>query len=285
MRTINGYQETSSPHARTNCYTLFYFPSPREYIRVLLSVTIFRTSSYWDVLIAPPGSLTFLTTDHPEWLPRGLYNQVQTQISIIEISELEKTSRLNIYLSNEARPTGEHKSFRMSASLLKLLPSAKELSVLAFLYDLGCPRYVEKEIVHLGVISFPIYTVCLHGEIVTERKINDPGSAIFHNTELYNIKVLHCLNGSTGIPKFYGIVTSNCGQQLKSYLLERPENGTIRAIMIREQSNGQTVPWPRREKWARQIIQAVKNVHSKGFVVGILGMFISMPNSIRIGSL
>ena len=159
----------------------------------------------------------------------------------------------------------------MSASSLNYLLSAEELSTLAFLHDLDCPRYVEKEIVRLRVIRFPNYSVCLHGELMVEKRVSDLSSALTKDRHLHNIKLLHCLNGTTGIPRFYGIVTSQCGWQLKSYLFEGPGHRKICDVIVCEKSNGSLKSWLQREKWAKQIIQAVKDIHTKGFVIGILG--------------
>lgn len=41
--------------------------------------------------------------------------------------------------------------------------------------------------------------------------------------------------------------------------------------MAREQRAGRPVSWARRRKWCKQIIEAVAEIHSRGFVVGALG--------------
>ena len=276
MRTVFGCQESISSNTRTNFYSLYYFPTPREYVRIMLHVTIFRDSSYWEALKAPSGHSMATCVGRREWLPEGLYNQVQSHISKMEAVELEKTSRLNVYLSNEDGARGEQSHFLISASFSNSLPSAEDLSHISFLHDLDCPRYIGKEIVHIGVLEFPIHTVFLNGELIAERIIHRPSAALGMDPNIYNIKLLHSLNGSAGIPKFYGIVTSQCGQQLKSYLMERLGNRRLRTYLVQKISDGEVLPWARREKWAMQIIQTVKNVHSKGFVVGTLG-FMATP--------
>jgi hypothetical protein len=61
------------------------------------------------------------------------------------------------------------------------------------------------------------------------------------------------------------------GQQLKSYLKELPGKGSMLKLVSMGLQDGEPIPWTRRERWAKQIAEAVMQVHRKGFVVGALG--------------
>ena len=57
---------------------------------------------------------------------------------------------------------------------------------------------------------------------------------------------------------------------MKSFLQELPALGTIRSILAHAELRGDRIPWSVRATWASQIITAVAEIHSKGFVVGLL---------------
>ncbi|MCJ1279822.1 hypothetical protein MMC21_007646 [Puttea exsequens] len=81
---------------------------------------------------------------------------------------------------------------------------------------------------------------------------------------LYTIRVLHCMNGSSGFAKLIGIVTDDSRRYLKSYLVELPEASRNLIRMAGDTS----VSWERREKWAVQLVQGIELMHAHGFVVG-----------------
>ena len=97
------------------------------------------------------------------------------------------------------------------------------------------------------------------------------------NRSLYTVQLLHCLKGISGIPKFAGVVVDSKGQQLKSYLKEMPGKGWMFDLLSNGLKQRQPLPWCRRERWAKEIIEAVKQVHSRGFVVGTLGDVNDLP--------
>ena len=86
---------------------------------------------------------------------------------------------------------------------------------------------------------------------------------------IYNIRLLHCMKGKPGFAKLVGVVTDKHNTQAKSFLIEFPR-ARHRLEFI---TQGQPLPWTRRERWARQLIECVCEAHSKGFVIGTLLRF------------
>jgi serine/threonine protein kinase len=74
------------------------------------------------------------------------------------------------------------------------------------------------------------------------------------------------MKGLFGFAKLVGVVVDNSGKHLKSYLLEFPK---ARWSLMQAVKN-QSIPWEHRERWARQLVEGVSQLHSKGFVVGTL---------------
>ena len=83
---------------------------------------------------------------------------------------------------------------------------------------------------------------------------------------LYNIRLLHCMKGTPGFAKLVGVVTDKYVTQAKSFLIEFPR-ARHRVGFI---AQSQPLPWARRERWARQLLECVYKAHSKGFVIGSL---------------
>ena len=105
------------------------------------------------------------------------------------------------------------------------------------------------------------FVSCLDGRLVYEVRLLSPDP---HPEWVYNIQVLHCLKGVSGFAQLVGIVVDASRRYLKSYLIKFP-----RAHWKLEQvAQDHPIPWVRREKWAKQLIQAISDIHSRGLVVG-----------------
>ena len=134
--------------------------------------------------------------------------------------------------------------------------------VLTYLDDIGCPRYLESEVIRLQIVKPPDQFVsCCKGMLVHEtmftRQVPSPEN-------LYNIRLLHCMKGKPGFAKLVGVVTDKYNTQVKSFLIEFPRSRNRLEYM----AQGQSLPWARRERWARQLLECVCKAHSKGFVIG-----------------
>ncbi|KAL8669914.1 MAG: hypothetical protein Q9168_005521 [Polycauliona sp. 1 TL-2023] len=82
---------------------------------------------------------------------------------------------------------------------------------------------------------------------------------------LYNIRVLHCLRYHGLFARLVGVVVDNESAVLKSFLLEYRQASHD----LQHMSRMQGIPWFRREQWARQLVEALSEIHSNGLVLGI----------------
>lgn len=130
--------------------------------------------------------------------------------------------------------------------------------------DIGRPRYLESEVTQLEMISPPNrFASCCKGMLVYENMFTRP---VPSPETLYSIRLLHCMKGTPGFAKLVGIVTDKHTTQAKSFLIEFPR-ARHRLDHI---AQGRPLPWTRRERWARQLLECVSEAHSKGFVIGTL---------------
>ena len=85
---------------------------------------------------------------------------------------------------------------------------------------------------------------------------------------LYTIQALQVMRKTPYFAKSVGVVTDVSGKRFKSSLVEIPRNkGTFLFDVL---AQDYSIPWDRRAKWARQLVQAVSEAHSKGLVIGTL---------------
>ena len=92
---------------------------------------------------------------------------------------------------------------------------------------------------------------------------------------LYNIQLPRCISGASGFAKLVGIVVDTTGKHLKSYLVDLPR--TKWRLIFDEVTNDRFILWKRRENWAKQLVEGVSQVHSKGLVIGTLWIYRPIP--------
>lgn len=133
------------------------------------------------------------------------------------------------------------------------------------LRHLNCPRYFESELIQRPLrAQFQNWDFIanLDSRWVFEFRFGSDKAQV--NAHLYTLQVLHCLHGAPGINPFLGLVLDDESKIVKEFLAEFSIGGNLLDLLARP------VEWERREKWCRQIVQSVTEIHSKGFVVGCL---------------
>ena len=136
--------------------------------------------------------------------------------------------------------------------------------VLTLLDDIGCPRFLESEVIQLEVVDPPCHFASYYKGMLVYETMFIRGAPTLEL--LYNIRLLHCMKGTPGFAKLVGVVTDKRVTQVKNFLIEFPR-ARHRLDCI---AQGQPLPWTRRERWARQLLEVVYEAHSKGFVIGSL---------------
>lgn len=127
---------------------------------------------------------------------------------------------------------------------------------------LNCRRVREDELVFDSHLSGFVYKVRVGGQVFIKKEIPGPDTV---DEFLYEINALHQLSGSRSVIQFGGVVLDNKGELVKGLLISFAEQGAL--IDVIYDGEGQ-IPWPRRERWARQIVQGLSEIHEAGFVQG-----------------
>ncbi|KAI1369635.1 hypothetical protein F5Y08DRAFT_334560 [Xylaria arbuscula] len=131
---------------------------------------------------------------------------------------------------------------------------------------MDCRRVRESELEFDSHMSGFVYKVRCDGHTLIKKEIPGPDTI---DEFLYEVNALHSLRFSQSIIEFYGVVVDDDDQVVKGLLISYAEQGALIDVIYDSQEHGdQELPWTVREKWARQIVQGLSDIHETGFVQG-----------------
>ena len=107
-----------------------------------------------------------------------------------------------------------------------------------------------------------VYRVRVNGQVCIKKEIPGPDSV---DEFLYEVNALHALIGSQHVIQFRGLVVDERNSLIKGLLISFAEQGSLVDTLF--DCKGQ-LSWPMREKWAKQIITGLSEIHEAGFVQG-----------------
>lgn len=138
----------------------------------------------------------------------------------------------------------------------------------------GLPQYLESEVIVLTHFSKYRFLVLLESRLCveylfpfTELAVSDP---IPNNTFLADMKLLLMAQGCPGVAEFVGVVLSDDRRQLRSYLTLYRGQCSMSRMMLSQPSKTISIPWKRRQRWIRQAITLVAEVHKRGIIIGFV---------------
>ena len=148
-----------------------------------------------------------------------------------------------------------------------------EDQILQDIDDMACPQVLESEVAVQSRIFSSTYRAWIKSRPCVEHKIPfaSTGKQDHENgvREFFqDLKLCNSLRGCTGVGEFIGVVLDDTRTHLRSYLCESPLIGSVATYLAVVNSRSERIPWPIRELWGRQIIEAVLDIHSKGLIVG-----------------
>ncbi|KAI0888833.1 uncharacterized protein GGS22DRAFT_63564 [Annulohypoxylon maeteangense] len=132
---------------------------------------------------------------------------------------------------------------------------------------LNCQRIRERDLVFDSHMSGFVYKVRVGGKTLIKKEIPGPDTV---DEFLYEVNALNSLRFSRNVIEFHGVVVDDEDESVKGLLINYAEKGALIDVIYDSQEEGRFLPWALREKWARQIIQGLSDVHEAGFVQGDL---------------
>lgn len=110
-----------------------------------------------------------------------------------------------------------------------------------------------------------VYKVRVGGQTLIKKEIPGPDTV---DEFLYEVNALSALKFSSSIIGFFGVVVDDANENVKGLLIDYAEQGSLIDLIYDSQEHGPDLPWATRERWARQIVQGLADVHEAGFVQG-----------------
>ncbi|KAL9607429.1 MAG: hypothetical protein Q9167_007659 [Letrouitia subvulpina] len=259
----------SSIH-RLQKYFLIYAEAPRLWRRVTISAMILRSSQFsvYSEVAAPDIILSSHKT-----LPGNLQHQLQGLLKSLALLETVTKISLTIAEHFAGNYTINIPSVAVSEDLDESYIN-HEKDILQDIQHMDVPQYLQSEVIVQERMDAVTYLAQVESRPCMERKIPFSGGGLPGDNGLkrfwQDLKLTRSLYACNGVVQFMGVVLDDTKTHVKSFLQELPALGTIRSILAHAELRQEPIPWSVRATWASQIISAVAEIHSKGFVVGLL---------------
>lgn len=134
----------------------------------------------------------------------------------------------------------------------------------SLLRHIDCQRFKESTIKFDSHLSGFVYKVRSGGRVYIKKEIPGPEAV---EEFLYEANALSSLRDSPNVVQFEGIVIDDKEQLVKGLLLSYAEQGAL-VDLIYDYKHTDWLPWSRRERWAKQIVAGLADIHESGFVQG-----------------
>ncbi|OCL14209.1 kinase-like protein [Glonium stellatum] len=129
---------------------------------------------------------------------------------------------------------------------------------------LSCPKFRESTLRFESHISGFVYKITVGGKMYIKKEIPGPDAV---EEFLYEINALCSLRSSKSVIKFEGVIVDDKDELIKGLLISYADQGAL-VDLIYDWKNSDKLPWERRERWAKQIVQGLSEIHEAGFVQG-----------------
>lgn len=144
-------------------------------------------------------------------------------------------------------------------------PICKEIihyPTVRMIQHMRCPRVKERDIEFDSHMSGFVYKVRVSGKVLIKKEIPGPDTV---DEFLYEINALNRLRHAHHVIQFHGVIVDDDDEYVKGLLISYADQGALIDVIYDQAHH---LPWPARERWARQIISGLAEIHEAGFVQG-----------------
>ncbi|KAI9876513.1 MAG: hypothetical protein M1830_006339 [Pleopsidium flavum] len=127
---------------------------------------------------------------------------------------------------------------------------------------LACEQIRESDLEFDSHLSGFVYKVKVSSQLMIKKEIPGPDTV---DEFLYEINALYALSDSESVIQFRGVIVDDKKEVVKGLLISLAEQGALVDLIY--DMKGQ-LPWKSRERWAKQIIHGLAEIHEAGFVQG-----------------
>ena len=249
-------------------YFVTYAATPRCWQRIILDVDFSKVAESYDIpqLHAVDSSVR-VSLQMPEALSRLL------KMLLPQLTLLHSVNKVCLCLREAGSAELMLESYLQSVSANNSVASmAYEDEALRQIQDMNCTAYRESDVAVLQIQRAHTYDVVVDSKRCILRRVpfaKAVGEAAYGLQDFYRELKIHIdCRACSGVAPFLGVVLDDTGRSLKGYLLEFARTGHMPSIFENAISRHETIPLSIREGWARQILEAVIEVHRRGLVVG-----------------
>lgn len=153
---------------------------------------------------------------------------------------------------------------------------SEEREFLQYIDNVYCKRYIESEVITYSRINPTSYRFYVDSQAYCESKVlfasgrrQGKNAFLDYLDEIRHMISLRCFANVSG---FKGIVLDDTRSHLRSYLKELPMVTSMEFLLGLAKSRCMTIPCSIRELWARQLIQAIIEIHIQGLNAGIFNL-------------
>jgi len=162
----------------------------------------------------------------------------------------------NLKLETTPEDCQLHIHVREDANEIVQFPSA------SLMEHVQCPRFRESEVEFDSHLSGFVYKVRVGEQLLIKKEIPGPDTV---DEFLYEVNALDALHGAQSVVQLRGLITDEEETTVKGLLISYASRGAL-VDMLYDYAG--ELPWHQREKWARQIVEGLSNIHEAGFVQG-----------------
>ena len=269
----------STDSQQTVRYFLDYAETARRWQRVVVLATFHGERQQTDALRV--ASSDDYTLDIPKVLPSAVHSLLRTILPVVEFYSSVTRISLDLKVGESGQIMAESERIEVVEDELEVSKS-DEMEFLQYMKSICCKHYVESDVVTYSRIHSTSYKVYVDSEACVENKVmfassKDQGNNTTFLDYLDEIKHFISLRRCAKISEFRGVVLDDTRRHLRSYLKELPMFTSVENLLELANSRSMTIPLPIRVLWARQLIQAIIEIHSQGVILGAFN-----PNCVAI---
>jgi serine/threonine protein kinase len=222
-----------------------YAETPTKWRRLTISL---------DYRTAPPGSLEadLKSLHYQRDKSFRVFEAIRESLDDIQYYE----TVTNLKLETTEEDCQLHIHVREDANEIVQFPAASLMD------HVQCPRYRESEVEFDSHLSGFVYKVRADGQLLIKKEIPGPDTV---DEFLYEVNALDALYGANSVVQLRGLITDEDGSIVKGLLISYASRGALVDMIY---DFGGELPWHKREKWARQIVEGLSNIHEAGYVQG-----------------
>ena len=255
---------------RTLRYFLNYAETARRWQRIVVVAAFHGERQQTDSFQVASYSDNLWGTAHV--LPSTFHTLLRTLLPFIEF--FSSVTQISLDMN-----VGESGQIMADSPRVEVIEDESETSksderdFLQYIDSVCCKKYVESDVITYSRINSTQYRVYVDSQAYCESKVAFASGRKQSKNALLDylneIKHMISLRGCANVSGCMGVVLDDTRSHLRGYLKELPMLACVESLLALAKSRSMTIPQSIRELWARQLIQAIVEIHSQTLIAGV----------------